>query len=73
MADITLIYSSQNGDRWWLVRDAVSGRSTVRHAANLSSGGHRTEMGVEEFLSQSGSGPEYDALRSILAANKEDH
>jgi hypothetical protein len=63
------IYRSQNGDRWQLVRDDVSGRATVRHEANPSSGGHRTELEVEEFLSQAGSGPEFAALRDLLARN----
>jgi hypothetical protein len=60
------IYSSQNGDRWWLIRDDTSGRTVVRHEANQSSGGHRTDFEVEEFLSQAGSGPEYAALRRLL-------
>jgi hypothetical protein len=65
------IYSSQNGDRWWLIRDDVSGRSVVRHEANQSSGGHRTDMDVGEFLSQAGPGPEYVALRRIIEADKD--
>ncbi len=64
------IYSSQNGDRWWLIREEPSGRSIVRHEANQSSGGHRTDMEVEEFLSQAGPGPEYAALRRIIEAQE---
>ena len=60
------IYSSPNGDCWWLVRDTASGRTFVRHEANQSSGGHVTETGVAEFLKQGGSGPEYAALRRLL-------
>jgi hypothetical protein len=72
MADISRpIYSSQNGDRWWLIRDEVTGRDVVRHEANRSSGGHRTDMDAEEFLSQAGSGPEYAALRRLLEAEKD--
>jgi hypothetical protein len=62
----TSIYFSQNGDRWQLIRDDVSGRAVVRHQANQSSGGQRTDLGVDEFLSQAGSGPEYAALRRLL-------
>lgn len=60
------IYKSQNGDIWRLIRDATSDRLYVRHEANPSSGGHVTEIGVEEFLSQGGSGPEYAAVRKHL-------
>ncbi len=56
------IYKSENGDVWRLIRDSTSGRVFVRHQANLSSGGHITDMNVEEFLSRAGSGPEYAAL-----------
>lgn len=61
------IYRSQNGDAWRLIRDTASGRMLVRHEANAPSGGRITDMGVEEFLSQGGSGPEYAALRRLMA------
>ncbi len=60
------IYRSQNGDVWQLISDDASGQSVVRHQANQPSGGARTEVTAEEFLSQGGSGPEYAALRRIL-------
>lgn len=60
------IYTSQNGDTWRLIRDAASGRIYVRHEANRSSGGHVTEVEVQEFLSRAGSGPEYAAIRKLL-------
>jgi hypothetical protein len=60
------IYRSANGDRWTLIRDANSGRPSVRHEANPSSGGHVMEMDVEAFLSIGGSGPEFAALRRLL-------
>jgi hypothetical protein len=65
------IYSSQNGDRWWLIQDDATGRNVVRHEANQSSGGRRTDMDAEEFLSQAGCGPEYAALRIMLGAEKD--
>jgi hypothetical protein len=61
------IYRSQNGDAWRLIRDTASGRVLVRHEANAASGGRITDMGVEEFLSQGGSGPEYAVLRRLMA------
>jgi hypothetical protein len=60
------IYRSANGDRWTLIRDTNSGRLSVRHEANPSSGGRVTEMDVEAFLSIGGSGPEFGALRRLL-------
>ncbi len=60
------IYKSENGDCWRLIQDTPSGRVLVRHEANLSSGGHVTDMDVEEFLSRGGSGPEHVALQSLL-------
>ena len=60
------IYRSLNGDCWWLIHDVASGHTFVRHEANPSSGGHVTETGIREFLSQRGSGPEYAALRRLV-------
>jgi hypothetical protein len=61
------IYRSSNGDLWTLIRDSSTGRVTVRHEPNPSSGGRATDMDVEEFLSVDGPGPEFAALRRILA------
>ncbi len=66
------LYRSQNGDCWRLVRDAASGRQFIQHEANSSSGGQVTEMSVEDFLSQGGSGPEYAALRRVLDREAQD-
>jgi hypothetical protein len=60
------IYRSSNGDRWTLIRDADSGRLSVRHEANPSSGGRVTDTDVDVFLSIAGSGPEFKALRRLL-------
>jgi len=60
------VYRSANGDRWMLITDTVSGEKIVRHEANQSSGGHATDMGVQEFLDIRGSGPEFAALRGLL-------
>jgi hypothetical protein len=59
-------YRSSNGDRWTLIRDTDSGRLSVRHEANLSSGGRVTDTDVDAFLSVAGSGPEFAALRRLL-------
>lgn len=64
------IYRSENGDVWQLVENAASGRLDIRHVANLSSGGHVTEMPIEDFLSRCGSGPEYAAARRLLETRR---
>lgn len=61
------IYRSSNGDRWTLIRDTNTGHRLVRHKANPSSGGHVTGKDVDAFLSVAGSGPEFAALRRLLA------
>jgi hypothetical protein len=48
------------------VRDTETGRRTVRHEPNLSSGGRVTETPVEEWLDRTGASPENAALRSLL-------
>lgn len=72
MGDAQEIHRSQNGDVWRLIRDAAPGRMLVRHEANASSGGHVTETAVEDFLRQGGAGPEYAALRTLLASQTPD-
>jgi hypothetical protein len=61
-----LLYSSENGDRWLLVREFATDRVVVRHEANPASGGHVTDMDVDVFLSHDPLGPEHTALRRIL-------
>ena len=61
-----LIYRSQNGDVWHLLRKAPSARILVRHTANAGSGGKVTDHPVEEFLAINDAGPEHSALRTLL-------
>ena len=61
------LYNSPNGDRWSLITDTESGRMFVRHEPNLASGGRVSDIDIEEFLSRDASGPEYTALRTLLA------
>jgi hypothetical protein len=61
------LYSSPNGDRWLLVREAVSERVLVRHEPNLPSGGKASEIEVGEFLSR-GHGPEQQALLRLIGS-----
>lgn len=61
------IYTSPNGDCWQLIRDTVTGQAFVRHKANQPSGGHQTDLSVDEFMRRGGSGPEHAALRQLLS------
>ncbi|MFC7739055.1 hypothetical protein ACFQX4_25470 [Roseomonas sp. GCM10028921] len=63
------LYRSQNGNVWRLIRGGASDRGTVRHEANALSGGHVTEIPVDEFLNRGGAGPEYAAAREALASS----
>jgi hypothetical protein len=65
------IYRSANGDRWLLMTDTMSGRKFVRHEANQSSGGQLTDTDVEDFLDIGGSGPEFAALRDLIAGSSQ--
>ena len=65
--EIDDFYRSSNGDRWRLVLDTETGRRTVRHEPNLSSGGRVTETSLEEWLDRTGTSPENVALRALLA------
>jgi hypothetical protein len=60
------LYHSPNGDSWTLCRDSA-GNLVVSHQPNEASGGLRNETAVDLFLSRGGHGPEYQALRDILA------
>jgi hypothetical protein len=61
-----VFYSSSNGDRWQLVHNGETGRYTVRHEPNLSSGGQVSEVSIPEFLSRSGRSPQAEALQKVL-------
>lgn len=63
---IVEIYRSSNGDRWQLIRPPDPASMSVRHIPNPASGGQVTDTTVADFLSISGSGPEYAALRGLL-------
>jgi hypothetical protein len=55
------LYSSPNGDRWHLCKDAsgkdASGRVFVLHQANILSGGQTSRIELGDFLTR-GYGPE---------------
>jgi hypothetical protein len=59
------IYHSSNGDSWWLT-EAEDGRVVVRHEANEASGGKVSEISLGDFLGTGQSGPEHQALLTMI-------
>jgi hypothetical protein len=60
----TGLYTSPNGDRWHLCKDA-SDRVFVLHQANIPSGGHTSQIELGDFL-RKGYGPEQQALIRMI-------
>lgn len=60
------LYLSSNGDAWRLARDTGTGRVFVQHAANPSSGGKVSEIGVGAFLVRDAHGPEHRELLRLI-------
>src|SRR5438132_11051716 len=58
------LYSSPNGDRWQLCKDA-SGRVFVLHQANIPSCGQSSQIELGDFLTR-GYGPEQQALFQMI-------
>ncbi len=58
--------ASQNGDRWFLGRDATTGIAHVVHKANASSGGAVTHIELGAFLNQGPSAPEMLGLLRLI-------
>jgi hypothetical protein len=61
------LYRSPNGDRWLLIREALSDRVLVRHEPNRPSGGKASVVEVGDFLSR-GHGPEQQALLRLIGS-----
>ncbi len=59
------LYSSSNGDLWFLVSESRSGRVFIRHEPNVASGGDASLTEVSEFLSQN-HGPEHTELLRLI-------
>ncbi len=73
MAQARLLYHSENGDRWFLVRDPGSEWPFVRHIANDASGGQTTDVGIAEFLIRGVYGPEHTRLLRLIGTLVEGH
>jgi hypothetical protein len=60
------LYTSPNGDRWYLAREPETGRVFVRHKANVPSGGQVTEIDIGAFLGGGRRSPEHQALLHLI-------
>jgi hypothetical protein len=58
------LYSSPNGDRWYLCGEG-SGRLFIAHHANLPSGGQISRIELADFLLR-GYGPEQQSLLQLI-------
>ena len=60
------LYSSPNGDRWFLAHDPATGHMFVRHEANAPSGGKSTDIDIGAFLNRGTRNPEHLALLHLI-------
>jgi len=60
------LYSSPNGDQWFLAHDPTTGNVFVQHEANVPSGGRVTNIDLGAFLSRVGRNPEHQALLRLI-------
>ena len=60
------IYTSSNGDKWFLCRER-SGKVVVSHEPNQSSGRETSQMQISDFLAKQNLGPEHKALYHLIA------
>jgi hypothetical protein len=60
------LYSSPNGDRWLLCREADTQRVFIKHEPNAPSGGHVSEIDTGTFLSRGSLNPEHQALLRLI-------
>ena len=72
------LYSSPNGDRWFLGRDPATGDVFVRHEPHEPSGVQPTHIDIGAFLSRGPRNPEHQALLRLIgtlmgAKSKHDH
>ena len=61
-----VLYTSSNGDRWYLCRSR-DGHLAVSHEPNSPSGGKPSQVDLSTFLAAGNQGPEHQALRQLIA------
>jgi hypothetical protein len=67
------LYSSPNGDRWFLGRDPATGEVFVRHQPNAPSGGRPSDVEIAAFLGRGQRNPEHQALLRLIGTLVEGH
>jgi hypothetical protein len=60
------LYSSPNGDRWYLVRDPGAEQVFIMHEPNAPSGGQTSCIEIGEFLRRRSHGPEHRELLRLI-------
>jgi hypothetical protein len=73
MSQARLVYSSENADRWFLVRGSEPERVFVRHEPNAASGGEPADLEIAEFLIRGVYGPEHIELLRLIGTLVEGH
>lgn len=59
------LYTSPNGDRWFLCRGR-DGQVVVSHEPNRPSGGRATQVEICDFLAKGNGRPEHQALLQLI-------
>jgi hypothetical protein len=59
------LYSSSNGDVWFLCRDR-DGQIVISHEPNFASGGRASQVEIGTFLTKGNKGPEHQALLHLI-------
>jgi hypothetical protein len=62
------LYSSPNGDRWFLARDSATGEVFIRHEPNAPSGGQPSHLDIGAFLNRGPRNPEHRALLHLIGS-----
>ncbi|TPG41924.1 hypothetical protein EAH89_28165 [Roseomonas nepalensis] len=68
MAKGRLLYDSENGDRWLLIRGPEPERVFVRHEPSSASGGRMADLEIGEFLIRGVYGPEHLELLRLIGS-----
>jgi len=66
MATSRVLYTSENGDRWLLVRGTEPDEVFIRHEPNAASGGEAADIRIADFLIRGIYGPEHVALLRLI-------